>query len=195
VNLILFFNGWGMDENLVAHMPIPDNYQLKVVNFPYEFKIVCEYQKIIPVGFSLGVYYLAKFLNAGKDSFNKVIAINGTPEIIGENGIQKKIFCATSANLSSRSLRQFFDNMQINAPQFPCQTIARLKKELDFLYENYEPQKNVFTHAFISNSDKIIRSTRQIAYFQAKDVAITKIDSGHYPFSAILNWGEIIHEF
>ncbi len=34
MKLMLFFNGWGMDENIVSHLEIPINYTLKVINFP-----------------------------------------------------------------------------------------------------------------------------------------------------------------
>ena len=36
MNLILFFNGWGMDERVIEDVAIPKNYKLEVINFPYE---------------------------------------------------------------------------------------------------------------------------------------------------------------
>lgn len=38
MNLILFFNGWGMDETLVNHLPLPKNYHLKIINYPYKIE-------------------------------------------------------------------------------------------------------------------------------------------------------------
>ena len=35
MKLILFFNGWGMDENIISHIEVPAEYILKVLNFPY----------------------------------------------------------------------------------------------------------------------------------------------------------------
>ena len=36
MNLILFFNGWGMDERVIEDVAIPKNYKLEVINFPIE---------------------------------------------------------------------------------------------------------------------------------------------------------------
>ena len=49
MKLILFFNGWGMDENIVSHLEIPIGYTLKIINFPYNFDktILTQYDDII----------------------------------------------------------------------------------------------------------------------------------------------------
>ena len=64
MKLILFFNGWGMDENIVSHLEIPIGYTLKIINFPYNFDktILTQYDDIIFIGWSFGSYYLAKYL-------------------------------------------------------------------------------------------------------------------------------------
>lgn len=194
MNLILFFNGWGMNETLVEHLPLPKNFQLKVINFPYNVeKFENYYEEIIYVGYSFGVYYLAKFLSKSDFHFSKAIAINGTPEIIGKYGISSTIFQKTLNKLSEDSLQTFFKTIGEGKNfQKPSKTIEELKIELESILTNYQPQINCFNQAFISKRDKIIPYRRQTEYFQKKDVRITKIASGHYPFSVLNSWETII---
>jgi biotin synthesis protein BioG len=197
MNLILFFNGWGMDKTLVNHLPLPKNYHLKIINYPYKIEKIKEsYKKIIYVGYSFGVYYLAKFLSKSHIHFSKAIAINGTPEIIGKYGISPKIFRKTFNELSEDSIQIFFKTMVVSENfQKPSKTMEELKIELESLMINYQPQTNCFNQAFISERDKIIPSKRQIAYFQEKNITISKISSGHYPFSVLNSWEKIIRAY
>jgi len=193
--LLLFFNGWGMDKSLVKHLIIPKNTRLKVVNYPYKIQLTKE-ENVIPIGYSFGVYYLAKWITQAKLSFPKVIAINGTPEIIGPNGISEKLFQATYCNLSRSTLEIFFQNMGIDQTfKKPNKSICELKGELKNLYNNYQLQSNVFTHALISENDRIIPTKRQEKYFQAQNAKIKKISGGHFAFATLKKWRDIIDEF
>jgi biotin synthesis protein BioG len=193
--LLLFFNGWGMDESLVKHLIIPKNSCLKIVNYPYKIQISKE-ENIIPIGYSFGVYYLTKWITQAKLSFSKVIAINGTPEIIGLNGIFEKVFQTTYCDLSEATLKNFFKNMGVDQTfKRPNKSIDELKAELKNLYDNYQPQANVFTHALISENDRIISAKRQEKYFQAQNTKIKKISGGHFAFATLKNWRDIIDEF
>jgi biotin synthesis protein BioG len=180
-----------MDENLVKHLTIPKNSRLKIVNYPYKFETPKE-EKIIPIGYSFGVYYLAKWITQAKLSFPKVIAINGTPEIIGLNGISEKLFQATYHDLSESTLKIFFQNMGIDQTfKKSNRSITELKAELKKLYDNYQPQSNVFTHALISENDRIIPTKRQKQYFQVQNTMIKKINGGHFAFATLKNWRDI----
>ena len=83
MNLILFFNGWGMDERVIEYVAIPKNYKLEVIKFPYEVNTEFEkYNEIILIGWSFGCYYLTKWLTLNREMLNmskvkKIVAING----------------------------------------------------------------------------------------------------------------------
>ena len=78
MKLILFFNGWGMDENIISHLEIPINYTLKVINFPYNFDnaILSQYDDIIFIGWSFGSYYLTKYIIENNIKSNKIISFS-----------------------------------------------------------------------------------------------------------------------
>ena len=93
MKLILFFNGWGMDEKIHPKIQDTNEYELISLKYPY----ICpridfeKYEDIYVIGWSFGVYYANLYLNSLEYLENiTAIAINGTPELIGENGIKKK---------------------------------------------------------------------------------------------------------
>ena len=64
MKLILFFNGWGMDENAVKHLKIPENHELKILSYPYNIKDIDfeKYNEKYLVAWSFGVYYASKLV-------------------------------------------------------------------------------------------------------------------------------------
>lgn len=197
MKLMLFFNGWGMDENIVSHLEIPINYTLKVINFPYNFDntILSQYDDIIFIGWSFGSYYLTKYVIENNIKSNKIISLNGTPETIGKNGISEGVFKLTLDTLTLDTLQKFYENMGIdNTFSQAKKNFKDIKNELQYFKDNYVPLKNIFTHAFIGKKDKIIPASRQKKYFETNKVIITELLCGHYPFSVIKSWNALIGE-
>lgn len=195
MNLILFFNGWGMDENCIKNIILPRNFELKIINFPYiveniNFSI---YDEIIPIGWSFGSYYLSKYILENNLKFKRVISINGTPETIGNYGITPKIFEFTLNTLTPDSLLKFYKNMGIDENFIlPNKNFEDIKKELEFFKLNYIPLKNIFTEVIIGTHDKIIPAMRIKKYFTEKNIAIFEIDAPHFIFSKIKSWSDIL---
>ena len=64
---IYFFNGWGMDKNLLNPVKNSTEYDIEVINFPYNIDINSIDEDDIFIGYSFGVYYLNKFLSENRD--------------------------------------------------------------------------------------------------------------------------------
>lgn len=199
MNLILFFNGWGMDERVIEDVAIPKNYKLEVINFPYEVNTEFEkYNEIILIGWSFGCYYLTKWLTLNREMLNmskvkKIVAINGNGEIIGKFGITPKIFEFTLSTLTPDSLLKFYKNMGIKDDfKVPKKEFEKIKYELEYFKNNYEPLKNIFTEAIIGKEDKIVQYARQKKYCEIEKIFYKELEIGHYPFDFIKNWREII---
>lgn len=197
MKLIVFFNGWGMSDKAVEHLLIPQNYEVKIINFPYNLdrSIFKNYNEIIAIGWSFGSYYLSKYLNENKIKLDKVISINGVPETIGEFGIPKNIFENTLKNLTPNSLKEFYKNMGTDKENiFSNKSFEEIKNELQYFKDNYSPQTNVFTKAIISKKDRIIPALRQQKYYKKQNTETIFIDCPHYPFIFFNNWLDIIGE-
>ncbi|WP_163469725.1 pimeloyl-ACP methyl esterase BioG family protein [Fusobacterium sp. IOR10] len=194
MNIIIFFNGWGMDEKILKKLENKTNYEVLNISFPYKIdKVKLEnYKRKIFVGWSFGVYYMCEFLNKNKDiSYEDVIAINGTPEIIGKNGIPEKVYNLTLKHMNEENLEKFYINMDYKF-MTKSKKIDELIYELQYLKDNYSPQENKVSKAIISINDKIIKSKNQNKYYESKDVEIKKVDGGHYIFSQLKSWEDIL---
>lgn len=185
MNLILIFNGWGMDDSILTSLIIPQNYHIKVVNFPYtldklELK---KYDKIIYIGWSFGCYYLSKFIIDNNIHSAITVAINGHGNTIGKFGIMPKMFDFTLNTLTPDSLIKFYENMDISSNfNSPKKEFEDIKNELQHFKDNFSPLDNIFKYAFIGKKDKIIPTARQIKYFTTNNIDITTYEFGHYPF-------------
>lgn len=194
MNIIVFFNGWGMDDKILETLENKKDYEVLNISFPYNFdkSQLEKYETKIFVGWSFGVYYMCKFLNENEDiNYNNVIAINGTPEIIGKNGIIKKVYDLTLNNMNKENLDKFYKNMECKLRP-KNKNMQELIYELEYLKENYIPQKNKVLKAIIGINDKIIRSKNQNKYYEENGAEIKKIDGGHYVFPQLKNWEDII---
>lgn len=194
---IYFFNGWGMDDSILSNIENSTEYTIEIVNFPYviDIKELSKKQDIIFIAWSFGVYYLNKFLNQNKNiKYHKAIAINGVPEIIGEYGINEKMFNLTLSTLNPENLLKFYKNMDIDETfKYSSKKFEEIKKELLFFKENYTMfEMNKIDYIFIGKYDRIIPRAKQEKFCKEKNSTYEIIDCGHYPFSYFKDFSNII---
>lgn len=200
MRLILFFNGWGMDESVVENIKSSKDIEIKIINFPYEIKDLESsiYDEVIMVGWSFGCYYLTKWVleNREKIDFSKVkkiVAINGNGEIIGKYGITPKIFEFTLSTLTPDSLIKFYQNMEIDERfTTPEKEFEDIFEELEYFKNNYIPLENIFDEIIIGKRDKIVPAIRQKKYCEDKNIEYKELEIGHYPFDFIKSWSDLI---
>ena len=198
--LILFFNGWAMNETPVKHLSSQD-YDILVL-FDYrniDFNLsqfdLNKYEKKYLICWSMGVY-VANLFKKDLIDFDKKIAINGTCKIIDNNfGIPEKIYKITIKLLNEDSCDKFMKNMFDNGKLNPNITITRtleeLKDELISIQKIKLNEELNFDSAYISNDDKIIPSKNQINFWQNK-TKIIEINSTHCPFEKYSAWSELL---
>jgi biotin synthesis protein BioG len=189
--LIIFFNGWGMDETVVSHLE-PANYDVLMfydynsLETNFDFKQFANYSEKYLVAWSMGVMIATNF----EINYNSTTAINGTLEPIHEKfGIHPKIYDLTiqgfNENGRKRFLKSIFDTNCNIAVQ---RDISEQKTELVAI-KNYKANKNFkYNKIYISDNDKIIPTKNQIAYWN-KD---TNIQSPHCPFPLFKTWEELL---
>lgn len=189
---ILFFNGWGMDNN-----SIPPDYDGYIINYPYTLPKnlnLSSLEEYTAIGFSFGAYYLAKLLKENPHlKFKKTIFINGHGEMMGKFGIKEKMVDFTLKNLTKESLMDFYKNM--NLPQDKkntTNTLDEIKEELAYFKKSYKPIDIFPNVMIISQKDKIISSKNMKKYVDTYNVQGQYIDRSHYPF--ILSFYEILKE-
>jgi len=203
-NLIVFFNGWAMNETAVKHLnsdkfDILMLFDYRTIDFDFSDFNFEKYETKTLVAFSMGVFTankFAQFLN----NFNKKIAINGTGKIVDDNfGIPEKIYKITAKFLNEDSLDKFIKNMfkgdienhLLNPEIKITRTAPELKEELYAIWKYDFDSEIKFDKAIISKNDRIIPYKNQVAFWQNR-TEIETIDSTHCPFGMYTSWQELI---
>lgn len=190
--LIIFFNGWGMDECVVKHLEVED---YDVIMF-YDYStldtdfIPQDYQEKYLVAWSMGVMIGTKF----GFHVNSATAINGTLKPIdAEFGIHPKIYDLTIRGFDEKGREKFIQNM-FNDTRMVCSikgredTIEELKSELSAIKTYSANFDFKYTKVLISDNDKIIPTKSQCAYWKMEP----NLKSGHFPFSLFKKWSELL---
>lgn len=188
--LIIFFNGWGMDETVVKHLD-PTDYDVLTIN-DYNTLLplpdLSEYNQIHIISWSMGVM-IATLYNCGQKTST---AINGTLfPIHTEYGINPKIYNLMEKGFNEDSCKKFITKMFDKLPEnfvFPKRTIENQKAELTSLKQYQANTGYKYTRIIISDDDKIIPTKSQLNYW--KDYEL--ISSGHCPFYNYTKWEELI---
>lgn len=186
---VYFFNGWGMDKNILSGIKNSTDYKIEIINFPYiiDKDEILKNKENIFIAWSFGVYYLNKFLNENESiKYKTAIAINGLAETIGKYGINEKMFDLTLNTLSPERLLKFYENMDINENFInSSKNFTEIKYELEYFKENYRILENKINYSLIGEYDRIIPKAKQEKFYREKGIKYKLIDCGHYPFSFI----------
>ena len=192
--LIIFFNGWGMDEKIVSHLECEDYdvvvlYDYNDLELDIQSLNLSQYTEKHIIAWSMGVM-VATLFNFGE--IKTSTAICGTPFAINnEYGIPERIYNLTIKGFSETSSKKFMERMFIEKPSivtFSDRTFDSKLSELKKMLE-YKPNTEFnFTKAIVGSDDKIIPTKNQLNYW---DNPIT-INSGHCPFMLYKKWTELL---
>lgn len=189
--LIIFFNGWGMDDFIVSHLDCED---YDVIVF-YDYNSLDgdidlnNYQETHVIAWSMGVMIATLFeFNNLKSS----TAICGTPKPIdNEYGIPERIYNLTIKGFNEASAKKFMERMFISNPdidKFSNRTLESQKSELIKLLEYKSNFDYKYSRVIVADDDKIIPTTNQLNYWKNPEI----IHSGHCPFVLYKKWAELL---
>jgi len=192
-DLLLFFAGWGMDENpFLEYLPEDKDclicYDYRSLDFDYS--LISDYSKVQVIAWSMGVWAASYILRNNPFPVTESIAINGTIyPVDDERGIARQIFQGTLDGLNDQTLQKFRRRMcgsqeALNhfLAKAPKRSIADLREELRQIGEmSKEPLNSSFQwgKAYIGRQDKIFLPANQQKAWAGTTTCL--IDSGHYP--------------
>jgi len=191
--IIVFFNGWGMDEGVVKHLDSQDYdvlmfYDYNFLNTDFNFEILKKYAKRYLIAWSMGVMTAAVFNNI---LYESKTAINGTLKPVDNNfGIPERIYDLTIKGFNEKGRERFIRNMFDRDVELPAvkRDLENQKHELSAL-KTYRPEADFkYDKIYISNNDKIIPSKNQSAFWGIEP----NLNSGHCPFFMFKNWKELL---
>ena len=190
--LILFFNGWGMDECVVKHL-VPEDYDVlmfydyNTLETNFDFDLLEIYTEKALIAWSMGTMIATLFpqINAKNRT-----AINGTLKPIDtEYGIHPKIYDLTIKGFNEKGRKRFIDSMFNETTNINCnREIDEQHSELIAL-KNYQADETFkYNKVLISDNDKIIPTKSQVAFWGIEP----NLKSGHCPFFNFAKWSELL---
>ena len=190
--VIVFFNGWGMDESVVHHLEFSDYdilmfYDYNNLDTNFDFNSLDKYKNKSLIAWSMGVMVATLF----NQKYTSATAINGTLKPIDNKfGIPQKIYDLTIKGFNEKGAQRFIKSMfneNIELPQI-SRDIENQKSELSAL-KNYTANSNFkYNRIILSDNDKIIPTKNQIAFWRIEP----NISSGHCPFMLFKKWEELL---
>lgn len=193
--LIVFFNGWGFDADVIRHLNC-ENFDVLVIsdyrNFNFKELNFDKYEKKYLISWSMGVMVSNLFCSYF-DNFDKKIAINGTPKMIDDEfGIPERIFNLTLKRFNETSCEKFTQNMFNGDGEIrPKRQWQELKQELESLNSVKTELTMCFDKAYISTEDKIVPARNQLNYWLNK-TSTELLSAPHYPFNYFKSWQDIL---
>lgn len=204
-SVIVFFNGWGMDSNMLSHLDFAGFDVIECnsyhTNGLFLFDELERYEKKYLFAYSMGVWAAAKTFDSYSALFNLKIAIAGSIFPVDDlNGIPVSIFTATLQNLSpvtlekfnlrmcgSEEILKFYKKVKLDRDFDDC------KSELQFIYNHSLTKMNNFNFdtAIISKNDKIF-SVNNLKY-SFSDTKQIFLDAPHFPFYLWKSWNDLLN--
>ncbi len=195
--IIVFFNGWGMNEKVVEHLYFDDfdvltfydyrNFSIEKFDFSsYEYKVL--------IAWSMGVYVCNYFYGLFKN-FDKFIAINGTQKPIDDvYGIPTAIYNLTVDNFNELSCAKFMKKISttVDLREYSARTIDELKQELISIKDLPVEKYLQFNNSVLSTKDRIFPFKNMQKYWLEKNVEIKEVEKSHYIFDEYEKWSDLL---
>ncbi len=189
--LIVFFNGWGMDESVVSHLDFTNYdvlmfYDYNTLETNFDFSVLNEYNKKSLIAWSMGVMTATLF----DIKYESSVAVNGTLKPIDNQfGIPERIYDLTIKGFSPKGAERFIKNMFDTEMTLSVKrSFENQKSELSAL-KSYSANPNFkYSKILISANDKIIPPKNQAAFWNIEP----NLNSGHCPFFLFKKWEELL---
>ncbi len=210
-DLLIFFNGWGMDARPFSRL---DSSGLDVLMF-YDYsnlELPCditaltgEYSKCHLTAWSLGVWAAAGALSGRQIHCSGAVAINGTLQPVdAENGIAPEIFQGTLDSWNAVTRKKFYRRMCVSLETTAAFCATEPERDADsqqqelaaiqqmFMQQSALPCRNLFDRAVIGSEDRIFPAAAQEKFWTAAGIPCKIIPAPHYPFAGLRYWKELI---
>lgn len=191
--LIFFFNGWGMDENIVKHLDCEDYdvlmfYDYNTLDTDFDFKSLNIYNEKNLVAWSMGVMLGSKYIN--KNTLTQTVAINGTLKPIDtEYGIHPRIYDLTIKGFDEKGRDKFINSMFEEKRNIICSRDIKNQHSELIALKSYQADNNFkYNKILISDNDKIIPTKSQVKFWGIEP----NLKGGHCPFFSFTKWSELL---
>ena len=194
--VIIFFNGWGMDNSAVEGLDF-ENYDV-LMFYDYNslgtnfcFEELKDYHSKFITAWSMGVM-IATLFQKQLEPIVSATAINGTLFPIDiKYGIHPKIYDLTIKGFNEKGRERFLRSMfypETDTLPKIKRTLENQKSELVALKGYQSNLEFKYNKIFISDNDKIIPTKSQVKYWNREP----NLCGGHCVFNLFNKWEELL---
>lgn len=205
--LVLFFNGWGMDAQAVAHLggacDVWMAYDYRVLE-SVDLPDVRAYGEVCVVAWSMGVWAAANVVPQLPVAPGRAVALNGTEHPVDDRwGIPERVYRLTERGMNAAGREKFVGRMLADAAEAerfaeskPARSLEEVCGELTAIREQSAVRREEMKwhKAYVSEQDVIFPAASQRAWWQGRAERVCGLAGGHYPFYRFGSWDEIIDD-
>lgn len=201
--LIVFCNGWGMDDRPFRHLEADRCDVLMLWDYrrmtpvPDIAALAGSYAEIYLVGWSMGVWAGQRMFSPVRGHFRAAIAVNGTLCPIHDHyGIPEATIAGTLHNFSEVSRGKLYQRMcrdrqgrLVFQDNLPARSLDDQKAELQALLRACDCRpaaEGLYSHVMVADKDAIMPAANQLRFWQAVEPRIAH--AGHFPFHLWPSW-------
>ena len=190
--LVVFFAGWGMDENPFADYDADDCdfavcYDYTTLDFDDGFISGKKIKRVVAWSFGVWAAVAGCGLCHALASAPERIAVNGTTTPVNDiTGIPVKIFEGTLADFSAETLAKFERRMCGDKQSLEFYRARHPKRAIESLHAELTQMRNdtdasFFTHAIVGSQDAIFPPQNQLAaWAKIGNTQVTTVTAPHY---------------
>jgi len=205
--LIVFCNGWGMDENPFRSIQSQDYDVLMLYDYldldcPLNIETLFnDYKEVVLIGWSMGVWAGQHLFDKYAGRLSRAIAINGTLAPIDEQfGIPRNIFEQTHIAYGQETSLKFYKRMCrdktslsrfiANQPQRSLESRSRELGSLLAYADSIPAEHSIYTEVIVADKDFVIPTKNQLHFWRHKKVHY--VDGYHFLFYYWHSWDELV---
>jgi len=208
--LILFCNGWGMDEH--PFVPLTSREWNVLMFYDYSSSLIPDldlyglfkdYREIVLVSWSMGVWVGQQLFSPFREDLKTALAVNGTLcPVDDQYGIPVGVALATMDSFDEQQRGKFYHRMCRDRDQYrlflenqPARSVGSQQRELVHLLKIVDCDKQiepVYNCALVGNHDYIVPTANQLNFWSKQ--IVRQVNGYHFLFYAYKCWDELIVE-
>lgn len=208
-NLIVFCNGWGMDEQPFRPLLtkrcdvliLSDYRGLEPV--PDIVDLARNYADVYLVAWSMGVWVGQRLFSGLRHCFRETVAINGTLCPIHDAwGIPEEILLATLRNYSTESRQKLYRRMcrdrellPLFQAHLPSRGLEDQHEELEVLLEMCDclpARGSIYSRILVADKDLVMPTANQLEFWRTERPR--RFAGYHFPFYRWPSWDALLAE-
>ncbi len=207
--LILFCNGWGMDEKPFTPLASHDYdvcmlYDYSRLDADLDWiQLLDAYQSVHLLSWSMGVWVAQQLFHPFAERFSTSMAINGTICPIDKQfGIAEDVYVATLENFDEKQRLKFYYRMCRDRALYqrflkwqPDRSIASQVEELRSLLQKSSclpHEESIYTRALVAEKDLVFQTSSQLRFWPKE--MVKRVDGSHFLFYLYASWDELVSE-